>query len=239
MIVAACVVPAAPLLLPGLAGAQDPVPHLRAAIAAEVARLVASGVEEVLVLAEAVPGGEHEVTARLGLHRWGVGAGTAGRPDGEPSQVPLPFAVASVLLGAAGHTGRRRWVAVPAGTDAREAAAAGAALARAGGGRTGLLVLAEGSARRTEKAPGHLHPRATAFDDALLDAVRTDLGGVLALDPALAAELWVHGLAAWQALAGALVGTDQPARGLDVRWSGDPFGVLYVVAGTRHDAAGR
>ena len=30
---------------------------------------------------------------------------------------------------------------------------------------TTLLVMADGSARRSEKAPGHLHPDATAFDE--------------------------------------------------------------------------
>ena len=34
-----------------------------------------------------------------------------------------------------------------------------------------LLVVADGSARRTEKAPGHLDPRAAAVDDALVDAL--------------------------------------------------------------------
>jgi len=170
-----------------------------------------------------------------------------GRPEGADAH---GFAVASVLLDAAGWTGRTRWLAVAPGTDARSAAAAGRSAA-AGSTRTAVLALAEGTARRTEKAPGHLDERAAGFDADLLAAVRTGIGAVLDVDPALAADLWVHGLAAWQALAGALARTTDGATtqgldtvldigldsgldtGLDVRWSGDPFGVLYVVAGTR------
>ncbi len=222
-------VPATPLLLPGLTGRADPVPDLRAAVDAVVRDLVATRPDEVVVLAEAGPAGEHEVGAELGLHRWAVGAGTARRGGG--ADVALPFAVASVLLDAAGWHGRRRFVAVAPGTPPDAAARAGAAT-RAGAG-TGYLVLAEGTACRTEKAPGHLDPRAAAFDDALLAAARDDLDAVLGLDPALAAELWVHGLAAWQALAGAM----GPGSALDVRWTGDPFGVLYVVAGAGHPAS--
>jgi hypothetical protein len=227
------VVPSAPLLLPGLTGRTDPVPDLRSAVAGVVADLVAARPDEVVVLAEAEPSGEHEVGAELGLHRWAVGAGTAERAG--RADVPLPFAVASVLLDAAGWDGPRRFVAVAPGTPPQDAAGAGAATG--GDGRAGYLVLAEGTACRTEKAPGHIDPRAAPFDDALLAAVGTDLDGVLAVDPALAAELWVHGLAAWQALAGAL---GQGAT-LATRWTGDPFGVLYVVAGAhlRADVPGQ
>ena len=38
---------------------------------------------------------------------------------------------------------------------------------------TTLLVMADGSARRTEKAPGHLHPDALPFDDGIETALRT------------------------------------------------------------------
>ncbi len=216
-------VPASPLLLPGLTGAGDPVPDLRAAVAAVVRDLVSTRPDEVVVLAEAEPAGEHRVGPELGLHRWGVGSGTAVRGGG--ADVPLPFAVASVLLDAAGWDGPRRHVAVAPGTPPDEAARAGAATVTGAG--TGYLVLAEGTACRTEKAPGHLDPRAHAFDDLLLAALVDDLDGVLALDPGLAAELWVHGLAAWQALAGGM----GPGAALEPRWTGDPLGVFLVVAG--------
>ena len=40
-------------------------------------------------------------------------------------------------------------------------------------GPTSLVVMADGSACRGEKAPGHLHPDAIPFDDAIDDALRT------------------------------------------------------------------
>ncbi len=221
-ILSVALVPASPLLLPGLTGRGDPVPELRAAVAGVVRDLVATRPGEVVVLAEAEPAGQHRVGADLGLHRWGLGSGTAPRRGG--ADVPLPFAVASVLLDTAGWDGPRRFVAVAPGTPPAEAARAGAATVAGPG--TGYLVLAEGTACRTEKAPGHLDPRAAAFDDVLLAAADADLDGVLGLDPALGAELWVHGLAAWQALAGAM----GPGAALERRWTGDPSGVLYVVA---------
>jgi hypothetical protein len=84
-----------------------------------------------------------------------------------------------------------------------------------------VLVVGNGSARRTEKAPGHLDERAHAFDEALGAALRAgDLGGV---DPTLAEELWasVQGIAT---LAELLSG--EPAM---VDYDDDPFGVQYWV----------
>lgn len=92
-----------------------------------------------------------------------------------------------------------------------------------------LLVVADGSARRGEKAPGHLDARAAAVDDRLVAALReVDLAGLLALDPVLCADLLVHGRAPLQVAAAALAGREHlRCEELDVS---DPFGVLYVVA---------
>jgi hypothetical protein len=49
------------------------------------------------------------------------------------------------------------------------------------------LVVGNGSAMRTEKAPGHFDDRAEAFDAALGESLRT---GHPAVDVALARELW-------------------------------------------------
>ncbi|NHA66513.1 class III extradiol ring-cleavage dioxygenase family protein [Phycicoccus flavus] len=92
-----------------------------------------------------------------------------------------------------------------------------------------LVAVADGSARRGEKAPGHLDPRAVVFDDDLVAALRAaDPAALLDLDPALAAELLAHGRAPLQVAAAALAG-----RGglhcADLE-TADPFGVLYVVA---------
>ncbi|WP_101526009.1 hypothetical protein [Nocardioides houyundeii] len=89
-----------------------------------------------------------------------------------------------------------------------------------------LLVLANGSARRSEKAPGHLDERAADFDAELGDLLaRGDVAGLARLDLDLARELLSTGVEGLAALA---------ARGLTVETAtvehdGDPFGVKYWV----------
>jgi len=232
VIAAAALCPQAPVLLPGLTGRTDAVPALRRACAAALRALLASSPDEVVLLGEAAPGGEHRVTADLGLHRFGVGAGTGASATGARATppragVPLPFVVGSALLDAAGWHGPRRWIAVPP-ASVELAAAAGGRLA-SGPVRTAVLALGDGSACRTPKAPGHLDDRAEAFDRALLVAMSGDLPSLLEVDPDLASQLWMQGLAAWQALAGA-VPVRRQGQGMDVLWEGDPFGVQYVVA---------
>jgi hypothetical protein len=91
------------------------------------------------------------------------------------------------------------------------------------------LVVADGTAKRTLKAPGHLDERAEAFDHAVAQAIdRGDADALLALDEDLAAQLWVQGLPALRAAA-RLPG---PWRG-EVTYAQAPFGVGYVV-GTWH-----
>ncbi|WP_035945757.1 hypothetical protein, partial [Knoellia flava] len=104
-----------------------------------------------------------------------------------------------------------------------------------------MLVVADGSARRTEKAPGHLDPRSHEVDDVIVAALRGaadgGLDGLLTLDTNLCADLLVAGRAPLQVLAGAagapVNATGGPAYGafeVVTCEVSDPFGVLYVVA---------
>lgn len=98
-----------------------------------------------------------------------------------------------------------------------------------------LLVVADGSARRSEKAPGHFDERSFAFDEALVDGLRAiDLERLLALDPQRAADLVAQGRAPLQvaaaALRAAVTGGEATAYRPSVLEVSDPFGVLYVVA---------
>jgi hypothetical protein len=117
-------------------------------------------------------------------------------------------------------------------------ASTGEAKARSGanhheGPATTLLVVADGSACRTEKAPGHLDDRASAVDDDIVDAIRGSADGglerLLDLDPTLCAELLVAGRAPLQVLAAAVTG-EGPAPTVVSCEVSDPFGVLYVIA---------
>ncbi len=94
--------------------------------------------------------------------------------------------------------------------------------------RVGLLVMADGSACRSLRAPGYLDPRAAAFDAALERAVRSgDLGALRAMDHDLARELLAAGRAGWQVLAGAM---PNRAPSVEILYNADPFGVFYLVA---------
>lgn len=87
-----------------------------------------------------------------------------------------------------------------------------------------VLVMANGSARRTEKAPGHLDGRAHAFDEAMGAALASgDVAALAGIDHALAAELWATGTEGFAAMAGVVV---EESR---VDYADDPFGVAYWV----------
>jgi aromatic ring-opening dioxygenase LigB subunit len=94
--------------------------------------------------------------------------------------------------------------------------------------RVALLVMGDGSACRTERAPGYLDERAEGFDAGVARALaEADTGALAGLDATVAAELRAAGRAPWQVLAGA-------ARG--ARFTGElladeaPYGVGYLVA---------
>ena len=87
-----------------------------------------------------------------------------------------------------------------------------------------LLVVANGSAKRTEKAPGHLDARAEAFDADLVARLRS--GDLADLDTALAAELWAD-VEPLVRLA-ELVEVDPGSVVVDL--VSDSYGVLYLVA---------
>jgi hypothetical protein len=110
--------------------------------------------------------------------------------------------------------------------------ALGAALAGEAATPTGedvaLLVVGDGAATHTEKAPGYLDERAGPFDDAVAAALAAaDPAALAALDPALASALWASGRAPWQVLAGA---TDGGAWKGELLHTSHPFGVGYHVA---------
>jgi hypothetical protein len=109
--------------------------------------------------------------------------------------------------------------------------------------RTTLLVIGDGSARRTERAPGHLDPRAAEVDDEIVAAFTAapegGLDRLLELDPELCADLLVAGRAPFQVLAAAAgaghAGERTAYDVVDLEVS-DPLGVLYVVAHLRAHA---
>jgi hypothetical protein len=91
-----------------------------------------------------------------------------------------------------------------------------------------LLVMADGSARRGEKAPGHLHPEAIPFDDRIESALRSgDATALAALDPELGDELWCDGVPGFRVLGEVARGRQVSA---EVTYADAPYGVAWWVA---------
>jgi aromatic ring-opening dioxygenase LigB subunit len=110
--------------------------------------------------------------------------------------------------------------------DAGDCAALGRELAGSAD-RVAMVVLGDGSARHTEKAPGYLDVRAAGFDEAVAAAFATgDVDALLGLDAGLARDLMVAGRAPWQVLAGAAAGRSWTmTSSMEI-----PYGVAYHVA---------
>jgi hypothetical protein len=148
---------------------------------------------------------------------------TAGGPT---TALPLSLTIAARVLDDADWRGPRRYVVLTDG-DADRHAEAGARIA-ASADRVAVLAMGDGSARRTTEAPGYFDQRSTPFDAAVVAALVTaDSQALLAISPEVADDLWVAGLPAWQALAGAL----EPESAVDasVRYDAAPRGVGYFV----------
>jgi hypothetical protein len=89
------------------------------------------------------------------------------------------------------------------------------------GGEPSYLVVGNGSAMRTEKAPGHFDERAEPFDRALGESLRT---GRPAVDVALARELWASTDAIVE-----LAELDDDLGEAEVDYDDAPYGVQYWV----------
>lgn len=245
-LVAAAVVPAAPALIPGLGGAADPLAEVREVARNAVADAVAEGGTDPYVVV--VSSVEASLLGGRTVRRWAIGAPSGagrflgtGAPDRalpaglEIGRMLLPEGLEAELLGVAQDAGTQECLTV--GRHQTD------------GADTVLIVVADGSATRTEKAPGHLDPRAEGFDAGLARALAEVDGPALAdLDPELAEALWCRGRAALQVLAGALAAGSGAGAGADPRSGADlgpggrsrlrgevlldeaPFGVGYLVA---------
>ncbi len=217
--------PPAPLLARELTGLDPVVPELRSACAAAVERMVRSGPEVIAVVGPGLRTATWPAAGRLNLSAFAPALG----PEGGRTERPLPLSLGlgARLLDEAGYRGPRLLRSVDHGEPAEACLRLGADLSRLGH-RVGLLVMADGSACRSLRAPGYLNPAAAGFDAILEQAVRGgDLGPLRSLDHDLARELLAAGRPGWQVLAGAMPGRDLVT---EIVYAGDPFGVYYLVA---------
>jgi hypothetical protein len=222
VIAAAALCPWPPVLAAELTGPDPVIDRLRDACARAVRRLVQVSPELIAVIGPARQTRAWDPDSRLDLSVFAPARSRAGDPALPPS-----LGLGVLLLEAAGYTGRRVLQAVAEEEPPDACAELGASIGRSGV-RAGLLVMGDGSARRSERAPGHLDARAAAFDASTERAFRSaDFDALLAISPGLARELMATGRPAWQVLAGALRGAELTS---DVLYSDDPFGVAYLVA---------
>lgn len=232
MLVAAAVCPAPPLLVPELAaGAAAELGDARTACSDALSVLAASRPDLLVVVGAADRDyqGTYPQGSRGTFRGFGVGTDVQlGEGEEGPRLLPVPLAVGAWLLGRAG------WGAAPvegfgvAGPlDTAQCLAAGRDLA-ARDARVALLVMGDGSACRTLKAPGYLDERAAAFDTEAARALgAADVAALAAIDAGLATELQAAGRAPWQVLAGAAEGAGLEGRLL---YEDAPYGVGYFVA---------
>jgi hypothetical protein len=222
VITSAALCPSPPLLYPGMTGRQAVAPELRAACAEAARRLVRGEPEEIVVVGPAGSTGTWAPASRLDPSLFAPAMASTGTPS-----LPLPLGLGAMLLDQAGYRGRRRLQAIGQDEPASTCARLGTELATSPA-RTAMLVMGDGSARRTLKAPGYLDLRAAAFDSAVETAVRAgDLDALRQLDPILARELMVTGRPAWQVLSGAMH-SSRPRT--EILYCDAPFGVTYLVA---------
>lgn len=93
---------------------------------------------------------------------------------------------------------------------------------------TTLVVMADGSARRGEKAPGHLHPDAVPFDERIESALRAgDAEALAALDRDAGEEVWCEGVPGLRVLGEMARDRELVAY---VSYAEAPFGVAWWVA---------
>jgi hypothetical protein len=162
-----------------------------------VAQAIAVLRDPVVVVGGARPVGWRTGTVDATL--WGARGPVSADP------LPLPLAVGSALLQDRPH---------------RLCAVDGSAVELSGD----VLVVGDGTATRTEKAPGHFDPRAEGYDADVVTGLKA--GNLSDLDADLGRELMVGGLDVWRTVAASVRGTFET----DVLYADAPYGVGYVVA---------
>ena len=226
VLVAAAVCPHPPLLVPGVAaGATSETDGLRAACDAAVAALLAVEADHVVVVGAADRVGTWPARSWGSLRAYGLDDALGIVAGDGPPTLPLSLTIGRWLLDRAG-AGEALLFGVAADAEPDRCLEIGAALADRAP-RVGLLVMGDGTGRRTPK-PGYLDDRAGPFDAGVAAALATgDAAALAGLDAALADELLVQGRPAWQVLAGAA--GDTRWRGA-VTYDAAPYGVGYLVA---------
>ena len=223
MLIAAAVCPHPPVLFPEVAqGASAELDPLRAACDRAVAALARRGADRLYVVGGGPADREHGPDTGGDLRSYGVDV----RVGPTPGVLDLAATTGRWLAERGGLT-PDGYLELPSDLTPERAAERGAALADSAD-RVALLVMGDGSARRSENSPGYVDERAIPYDDAVAQALaRADTAHLAGLDPDTARALMVAGRPAWQALAGAA--GERTFHGETLAYEA-PYGVGYHVA---------
>jgi len=234
MLAAVAFCPQPPLLVELLApGAARELDDLRRACRAAVGRLAAARPDRIVVLGGGPVTAAYPPGAAGTLEGFGYPLVASFGGDGRPPwTLPPGLTLGAYLLTSGRVLGSSAPAPVP--TVSGQTVAPDADVAAVGtaldddGGRLGLLVMGDGSARRGENAPGYVDERAAPFDAAVAAALASgDAAALRDLDPALGADLLAAGVPAWRT-AGHVVG-ERPVAG-ELLHDSAPYGVGYLVA---------
>ena len=220
MISAVAFCPHPPLLVPEVAcGAAAELDELRAACRTAITR-AASSAAQFVVIGTGPRSARYAPNARGSLAGYGVRLELPlGADDPGPLGLPLSLTIGAWLLrdalgpdnGAVGYSVRAGEPQPPVLDDAHVA----------------LLVMGDGSARRSTSAPGYFDERAAAFDADIAAALGSGRAGCLAVDGWLAGQLLAAGAPAWNC-AGRLLGGREFAA--ELLYDDAPYGVGYFAA---------
>lgn len=230
MITGAAFCPHPPVLLPGLAQAAAPeLATLRTACDQVITEVASTKPEQWIVLGGAAESALYSPLARGSLAAFGVplevplGSPGCGGPDG----LPLSLTIGGWLLARSAGP-RSGAIGIAVGPRFATSRAAADLPGFAVDGRVGLLVMGDGTARRSRQAPGYLDDRAEGYDALVAGALRRgDAAALAGLDVDLGAELLAAGPPVW-AVAGELMADQQVVA--EVRYADTPYGVQYFAA---------
>ncbi|MER7197780.1 hypothetical protein CG723_00220 [Streptomyces sp. CB01635] len=238
MLVAAAVCPCPPLLVPEVAvGAAPELEAARAACDEAVRAVLAARPDLIVVVGEGPATRTHKHGAMGGFQPFGVDRevrlGAAPDSEAPAHRLPLSLTVGAWLLDRAGWTGPVEGYEVESDRSWPANGEDGVHLA-ARADRVGFLVMGDGTACRSVKAPGYLDDRAEGVDASIAQALGNgDHDGFFAtLDADLARELKISGRSPWQILTAASVEDEDQdeCQNWSVLYEDAPYGVGYFVA---------
>jgi hypothetical protein len=225
--------PHPPVLVPELAqGAAAELAAVRTACRTAIRRIAAPDPRRPerprLVLLGAGPtSARHEPTARGSFAGFGVALEVPlGSDDPGPVELPLSLTVGAWLVrDALGPASAALGCSI--GPDARGATELLGQVTDLDS--VGLVVMGDGSARRSPKAPGYFDERAEPFDAEVAAALASGEGGRLHVDVDLGDELLASGSRVWDAAASVL-DAEPPFDNAELLYAEAPYGVGYFVA---------